>query len=65
MNQKEREELIEFIKTYDSTYNYNAVDFRYYSDKDLLVLKKRLDVEIKSEPNAKSEDDGIRLSSML
>jgi hypothetical protein len=46
MTLKEREELVEFIKKNDITYNDNAVDFRYYSDDDLVILKKRLDMEL-------------------
>lgn len=46
MTEKERQNIIEFIKANDSTYNYNAVNFKYYSDLDLLVLKKRLEREI-------------------
>jgi hypothetical protein len=42
MTEKEREDIIEYIKTYDITYNYNAVDFKYYSDEDLLILQQRL-----------------------
>ena len=38
-----REKLIQFIKVNDITYNYSAVDFNYYSDGDLLALKKRLE----------------------
>jgi hypothetical protein len=43
MTKKEREAIIEYIKANDSTYNYNAVNFKYYSDEDLLILKGRLD----------------------
>jgi hypothetical protein len=45
MKEEERQNLIEYIKANDSTYNYNAVNFKYYSDEDLLVLKRRLDWE--------------------
>lgn len=49
MNEEERLSIIEFIKANDSTYSYNAVNFKYYSDEDLLVLKKRLDNALKDE----------------
>ncbi|MDP2386251.1 MAG: hypothetical protein Q8M29_07755 [Bacteroidota bacterium] len=51
MNEEERQNIIEYIKANDSTYNYNAVNFKYYSDEDLLVLKKRLDREIEGKNN--------------
>ena len=56
MNLEERETLIKFIKENDSTYNYNAVNFKYYTDKDLIVLKKRLDSEL-LENKKESEQD--------
>jgi hypothetical protein len=46
MTEEERKIVIEFIKANDSTYNYNAVNFKFYSDNDLLILKKRIDREI-------------------
>jgi hypothetical protein len=45
MTEKERQEIIEFIKAYDGTYDYSSVNFKYYSDEDLLALKKKLDDE--------------------
>ena len=55
MKEEERQRMIEYIKANDCTYNYNAVNFKYYSDKDLLVLKKRLEREIE-EKNHKDID---------
>jgi hypothetical protein len=55
MTPEERETLIEYIKENDSTYNYNAVNFKYYTDEDLLVLKKRLDHELRER---KKQDGG-------
>ena len=49
MTPKEREIIIDYIKKNDSTYNYKAVDFKYYSDADLLKLKKRIDQEIEEK----------------
>lgn len=52
LREEEREELIRFIKTNDNTYNYNAVNFRYYTDRDLIILKKILDkkLEMRAKP---------------
>ncbi|HXB40333.1 MAG TPA: hypothetical protein VNZ49_07300 [Bacteroidia bacterium] len=50
-----REELIEYIKQNDRTYNYNAVNFKYYSDKDLAILKKRIDREKEDEEKKKGK----------
>jgi hypothetical protein len=62
MTEELRKELIEFIKANDSTYNYNAVNFKYYSDKDLLVLKERLVRELEEKDNSKPkrDNDGIK-----
>ena len=51
MTDKERESMIEDIKANDSTYNYNAVNFKYYSDEDLLILKSKLirDTEVQAK----------------
>lgn len=46
MTAEEREKLIEWIKANDSAYNYQAVNFKYYSDKELLIMKKKLEREI-------------------
>jgi hypothetical protein len=43
MTQSKREKLIAFIKAKDTTYNYNGVNFKFYSDRDLLTLKKRIE----------------------
>jgi hypothetical protein len=37
-----REELIEFIKVNDRNYNYNKVDFKFYSDEELQMIYKRI-----------------------
>ena len=57
MTKKEREYLIAFIQANDNTYDYNAVNFKYYSDMDLLVLKARLELKMSSEPEPKINDD--------
>ena len=49
MTTKERDYLIAFIQSNDHTYDYNAVNFKYYSDMDLLVLKARLELKMKNE----------------
>lgn len=42
MTEKERQDLIEFIKRHDRAYNYSKVNFMYYSDRDLLRIKERI-----------------------
>jgi hypothetical protein len=44
-----REKLIEFIKANDRNYNYSAVNFKFYSDRDLIALKKKLEGRSKSD----------------
>jgi hypothetical protein len=46
MTAEERDALIEYIKDNDRMYNYNAVNFKYYTDEDLLILKQRIDQEL-------------------
>jgi hypothetical protein len=46
MTPEEREALIEYIKENDRTYNYSAVNFKYYTDDELRTLKKRIDQEL-------------------
>lgn len=38
-----REELIEYIKKNDNRYNYDAVNFKYFTDEDLITLRKKID----------------------
>lgn len=57
MNEEERQVIIEFIKANDSTYNYQAVNSKYYSDEDLLVLKKRLDLEKREEQKGQKNSE--------
>lgn len=47
MTLEERERLIAFIKANDHTYNYNCVNFRYYSNFDLLIRKGKLEKKLK------------------
>lgn len=56
MTNKEREGLIKFIKANDSSYDYSAVNFNYYSDKDLLALKNKIELEMenKNRPRIKN-----------
>ncbi len=49
MSQQERERLIKFIRENDNAYNYNGVDFKYYTNADLRILKKRIEREIKEK----------------
>lgn len=42
MNEGQRKELIEFIIAKDVHYDYKWVNFKYYSDNDLLAIKDRL-----------------------
>jgi hypothetical protein len=50
MTLEDRKKLIDYIKANDHTYNYNAVNFKYYTDKDLLSRKERL---VKNEKRKK------------
>lgn len=56
MTEKEREKIIEFIKENDNTYNYTSVNFKFYSDKDLIVLKKNIEIRM---INSKGDDGAI------
>lgn len=56
MTKKERQYLIAFIQANDSTYDYNAVNFKYYSDMDLLVLKAKLELKMSRSKPAVNED---------
>jgi hypothetical protein len=50
MLKRERKNIIEYIKANDHTYDYNAVNFNYYSDEELYELKKKLvrkNIEVK------------------
>lgn len=65
MSKKEREYLIAFIQANDSTYDYNEVDFKYYSDMDLLVLKARLELKMNNKPKRKTNTDGTQLLAVM
>ena len=64
MLQQEREELIEYIKVNDSTYDYNVFNFKYYTDKDLLELKKRVEMQMQNKSKPTAEDGGLQPSVM-
>ena len=49
LDEKAREELIQYIKTNDKRYNYDNVNFNYFTDEELLFLKKRVDEENKDK----------------
>jgi hypothetical protein len=38
----EREELITYIKAHDKNYNYDKVDFKYYTDEELQLIYERI-----------------------
>ena len=38
----EREELIRFVKANDKNYNYEKVDFKYYTDEELHLIYERI-----------------------
>lgn len=44
-----REELIAYIKENDRKFNHHHLNFNYFSDEELLFLKKRIDEENKKE----------------
>lgn len=47
MSAGKRKKLIEFIKTHDIGYNYSNVDFKFYSNEDLRLLKHKLEQRIR------------------
>jgi len=61
MTKKERQDLIEFIKINDITYDYSAVNFNYYSDNELSALKNRIESEMRKNLNQR-DIDGTRPS---
>jgi hypothetical protein len=56
MTHQERQHLIDFIKANDTTYDYSAVNFRYYSDEELLALKNRIEAELELNRGLGSKD---------
>jgi hypothetical protein len=53
LDKKDREELIKYIRTNDRWINYDRVNFNFFTDDDLLFLKKRVDEENESNQTHK------------
>ncbi len=51
-----RDELIAFIKEHDKTYDYEAVNFKFYSDEDLQRLKEKIDRETEEKANEENNN---------
>lgn len=50
-----REELIEYIKANDQNYNYEKVNFNYYSDEELHMIYNRIQRQKKDEEQGKKK----------
>ncbi len=64
MSQIEREVLIRYIKKHD-TYNYGAVDFKYYTDEDLQNIKKMITGEYSAQHRADRNQQGTQRSAAV
>lgn len=62
MTQEERKDIIDFIISSDGTYDYSAVNFKFYSDDELIALKEKIEEDIK---NRKEKDrDGLPMLTL-
>lgn len=50
-NKADREKLIEYIKANDNRYRYDGVNFKHYTDEELILLKSKIDKENQGNKN--------------